>query len=335
MKYLFELSKEHKTLPKAEILSCISAENIDYNILDSNEDVLLIESNSDNDKINQLSNRLAFTFFIDEFMFSSDHSIQNIKGSASKNLVKKLGSIAIKYKNRSNNVNSQLLVKTLAEIYTSNRKVTLENPDIEIRGLITDSTLYVGSKIAEINRSQFEERKVQHRPFFSPISLHPKVARALVNLTSINKNEVLLDPFCGTGGILIEAGLIGVNVIGSDIEEKMIEGCKKTLDFYNIKNNILFCSDIGEIPDHIDKVDAIATDLPYGKSTTTKGEKMDQLYERAFESMSNLLKQDGKAVIGLSNKDLIQLGQKYLNLIKTHDYKVHRSLTRYFSVFQK
>ena len=65
-----------------------------------------------------------------------------------------------------------------------------ENPDIEIRGLITDSTLYVGSKIAEINRSQFEERKVQHRPFFSPISLHPKVARALINLTSINRNQV-------------------------------------------------------------------------------------------------------------------------------------------------
>ena len=335
MRYLFELSKEHKTLPTDEILSCLSAENINYQILVSNEDILLIESNSNIETINQLTNRLSFTFFIDEFMFSSDNSIEDIKEAASKNPLYKTGSIAIKYKNRSNNINSQPIVKTLAEIYTKNRKVFLENPDIEVRGLITDSKLYVGSKISEIDRSQFEDRKVQHRPFFSPISLHPKVARALVNLTSVKRNQILLDPFCGTGGILLEAGLMGIKIIGSDVEEKMIEGCKKTLDFYKIKNNKLFCSDIGEIKNYIDTVDAIATDLPYGKSTTTKGEKMERLYERAFESMSNLLKKDGKAVIGLSNRDLIHVGQKYFKLEEKYDFKIHRSLTRYFVVFKK
>jgi tRNA (guanine10-N2)-dimethyltransferase len=335
MKYLFELSKEHDTLPTDEILFCLSAENINYQILISNEDILLIESNSDIETINHLTNRLSFTFFIDKFMFLSDNSIEDIEEEASKNLIKKTGSIAIKYKNRSKNINSQPIVKTLAEIYTKNRRVFLENPDIEIRSLITDSKLYVGSKISEIDRSQFENRKVQHRPFFSPISLHPKVARALVNLTSIKRNQILLDPFCGTGGILIEAGLMGIKVIGSDVEEKMIEGCKKTLDFYKIKNNKLFCSDIGEIQNYIDKVDSIATDLPYGKSTTTKGEKMENLYERSFESMSNLIKKDGKAVIGLSNKDLIPLGQKYFCLEKKYDFKIHRSLTRNFVVFKK
>jgi tRNA (guanine10-N2)-dimethyltransferase len=335
MKYLFELSKEHKTFPKSEILSCLFAENIDYHILDSNEDILLIESHSKINKINDLANRLSFTFFINEFMFSSDNSIKDVKESASNNPLNKSGSIAIKYRNRSNTIDSQPIVKGLAEIYTKNRKVILENPDIEIRSLITDSKLYVGSKISEIDRSQFEDRKVQHRPFFSPISLHPKVARALVNLTLIRRNQVLLDPFCGTGGILLEAGLMGIRVIGSDVEEKMIEGCKKTLDFYKIKYSKLYCSDIGEIQNYVDNVDAIATDLPYGKSTTTKGEKMDQLYERAFESMSKILKKGGKAVIGLSNKDLIPLGQNYLKFEEKYDFKIHRSLTRYFAVFRK
>ena len=335
MRYLFELSKEHRTLPKSEILSSLLAENIDYNILDTNEDILLIKSNSSNDKISNLANRLALTFFVNEFMFSSGHSVDDIKKFETSKQLNRLGSIAIKYKNRSNTINSKPIVKTLAEVYTEGREVDLENPDIEIRGLITDSNLYVGSKIVEINRSQFEERKVQNRPFFSPISLHPKIARALVNLTSIKKDRVILDPFCGTGGILIEAGLMGIKVIGSDIEEKMIEGCKKTLEFYKIKNNKLYCSDISNIHNNIGKVDGIATDLPYGKSTTTKGEKMDQLYERAFRSMSDLLKQGGKAVVGLSNKNFISLGQKYFNLIEIHDLKVHRSLTRYFAVFQK
>ena len=119
---------------------------------------------------------------------------------------------------------------------------------------------------------------MQHRPFFSPISLHPKLARALVNLSSIKKGETLLDPFCGTGGIIIEAGLIGAKILGSDIEKKMIEGCKKTLEFYRIKEYELFCSDIGDIHKFVkNSVDAVVTDLPYGKSTTTKGEELSHL----------------------------------------------------------
>ena len=62
---------------------------------------------------------------------------------------------------------------------------------------------------------------------------------------------------------------------------------------------------------------------------------MDQLYERAFESMSKILKKGGKAVIGLSNKDLIPLGQNYLKFEEKYDFKIHRSLTRYFAVFRK
>lgn len=335
MKYLFELSKEHKTLPTAEILACLHAEDINYNILVSNEDVCIIETDLKNNISQGLAKRLSFSYYIDRFLFSCSPTTKKIKTQAIDNIINKSGSIAVKYKNRSDHISSQHVVRTLAGIYTKGRSVTLKNPDIEIRGLITDSTLYVGLKIAKINRSQFDERKVQNRPFFSPISLHPKIARVIVNLSSIKKNEILLDPFCGTGGILIEAGLIGLKIIGSDIEQKMIEGCKKTLDYYKIKNYKLFCSDIGDIGKYIDKVDAVVTDLPYGKSTTTKGEKMLKLYDRAFKSISNLLKKDGKAVIGLSNRDFIPLGEKYFSLINKHEFKAHRSLTRHFVVYQK
>jgi len=335
MKYLFELSKEHKTLPLAEILACLKTENIDFNILESNEDVLLIETNSNENIIKNLTGRLSYTFYMDQFLFSCLPSSGELKKQLSPKIIEKKGSIAIKYKNRSKNIDSQPIVKALAEIYTKGREVTLENPDIEVRGLITDSTVYVGLKSAEVNRSQFEERKVQNRPFFSPISLHPKLARTLVNLSLIKKDETLLDSFCGTGGILLEAGLIGARVIGSDIEDKMIEGCKKTLDFYKVNDYKLYCSDIGDIGSHIDKVDAIVTDLPYGKSTTTKGEKMNNLYMRAFESMSRLLKNGGRAVIGLSNEDLISIGEKFFSQVEKHNFRAHRSLNRYFVVYEK
>ena len=62
---------------------------------------------------------------------------------------------------------------------------------------------------------------------------------------------------------------------------------------------------------------------------------MKQLYQRAFENISKVLNEGHKAVIGLSNKDGIKWGKKYLTLLKIYEFKVHRSLTRYFTVFEK
>jgi len=335
MNILFELSKEHKSLPRSEIKSCLQAENITYNIVDSNEDALVLKTNTSVNKIKKLANRLSLTFFIDQILFFSLTKDEKIKQKAKMNPIKKKGSIAIICKNRSQTINSRKIINELGEVYTKNKKVDLTNPDNEIRVLITNKKIYVGLKKAEINRVQFEKRKVQNRPFFSPISLHPKIARALVNLSEIRKNETLLDPFCGTGGILIEAGLIGAKLIGSDVEKKMIDGCKKNLDFYGLKKYELFCSDVGDIRKQINYVDAVVTDLPYGKSTTTKGEEIKKLYERAFENISNVLKERRKTVIGLSNKEGIPLGEKYLSLIEKYEFRVHKSLTRYFAVYQK
>ena len=335
MKYLFELSKEHKTIPRSEIYTCLDAEKINYKIVESNKDVLIIDTSSKIDKILKLSNRLSFTYYIDSFLFYAKPTREEITKKSRENLVDKKGNIAIKYKNRSRKINSQTVVKPLASVYSENREVKLDNPDIEIRAVITDEKVYVGIKIVEINRKIFENRKVQFRPFFSPISLHPKIALSLVNLSRVKKDEILLDPFCGTGGILVEAGLIGVKIVGSDIEEKMVDGCKKTLDFYKIKNYKLFCVDIGEIREHINGVDAVVTDLPYGRSTTTKKEKIEDLYRRSFKHISEVLKPGGRAVIGISDEKLVALAKGYLDFVETHEFRVHKSLTRYFVVFEK
>ena len=335
MKFIFELSKEHKTLPTSEILACLKAEDINYNLIEINQDVLVVDLVTKNDKIKEISKRLSYTFNIDELLFSCSTSINTIKKHALKFNIKKNGSIAIRYRNRSDMINSQEIVQLLGKIYSKNRKVILRKPEIEVRVLITNLTVYVGLKVSELDRQQFENRKVQYRPYFSPISLHPKLARTLVNLSAIKKNEVLLDPFCGTGGILIEAGIIGISVVGSDIEEKMVKGCKENLDYYKIKNYKLFSSDIGSINTRVSKIDAVVTDLPYGKSTTTKGEDIKKLYERTFKSISCVLKEDGRAVIGLSDKKMLSIGEQYFPLLGKHDFRVHGSLTRYFGVYKK
>jgi tRNA (guanine10-N2)-dimethyltransferase len=335
MKLMFELSKEQKTLPCAEIQACLHAEDIAFTVVDSNEDVFIVETKADDRTIPILAQRLGFTFMIDEFLFSCSNSLDDISRSAKTHPLVQEGSIAIRYKNRCSSMDSHQLVDVLGSWYTKNRSVNLRHPDIELRALVTETSAYIGLKKAEVDTSQYQERRAHHRPFFSPISLHPKIARALVNLASVRKNEIVLDPFCGTGGILLEAGLIGARVVGNDVEGKMIEGCKKTLEFYKINNMELMCYDIGEIPQRVTRVDAVVTDFPYGKATTTKGEHRTALYDRAFEAIFKVLKKNGKAVVGLSERPLISLGENYLSCKEVHVFRVHRSMTRFFVVYQK
>ena len=105
--------------------------------------------------------------------------------------------------------------------------------------------------------------------------------------------------------------------------------------FYHLENFQLYCTDIGEIPRYISSVDAIATDFPYARATTTKGEQLTQLYTRAFETIAQVLKKNRYAVIGLSNEAIRAIGEQYLSVVDTYPVKSHRSLTRYFVVYKR
>jgi tRNA (guanine10-N2)-dimethyltransferase len=54
--------------------------------------------------------------------------------------------------------------------------------------------------------------------------LPPKLALIMVNLAMPSRNQgTVLDPFCGTGVVLQEASLLGFNLYGTDINQKMID----------------------------------------------------------------------------------------------------------------
>jgi tRNA (guanine10-N2)-dimethyltransferase len=336
MKILFELSKEHETLPVDEILCCFNAENVLYKVLEKNENVIVIDTDASVSQIMQIAKRLAYCFYVEQLLFSCKNTLMQLQESIKKNPIVQDGSLAIYCKNKSSKKNSKQILSILAKSYAKDRVVDLESAEIKIRAIITDNAIFVGKVLYQVDRSAFEQRKVQFRPFFSPISLHPKLARSLVNLCQVSQDGTVLDPFCGTGGILLEAGLLGINVIGSDIEEKMIQGSKTTLDFYNIKNYGLFQSDIADILSKIHKpVDAVVTDFPYARSTTTKGEDIKSLYRRSFLAISSVLKKNGFAVVGVFDKKLVCLDEKTLRIVKIYEFRVHRSMIRYFFVIKK
>ncbi len=65
--------------------------------------------------------------------------------------------------------------------------------------------------------------------------LPPKLAQAMINLArgacQLTRPANLLDPFCGTGVILQEAGLMGLTTYGSDNNPRMIKYTQTNLDW--------------------------------------------------------------------------------------------------------
>jgi tRNA (guanine10-N2)-dimethyltransferase len=89
--------------------------------------------------------------------------------------------------------------------------VSLDNPETEYRAILSEDRCYFGKVLFSINRGAFDVRNPGKRDFFHPGVMMPRIARTLVNLTCSHAGDIVLDPFCGTGGILIEAEMLGMH----------------------------------------------------------------------------------------------------------------------------
>ena len=193
-------------------------------------------------------------------------------------------------------------------------------------------------------KRQFAERRPHLRPFFSPGVLKPKLARALVNLSGVRAGGLLLDPFCGTGGLLLEAGLpeVGARVVGLDVQEKMVRGARENLRLFGVglgkgrsgEDFVVLVGDASKIPLQDSSVDAVVTDLPYGRSSLVAGSgcsALSALYQNALAEIQRVLKPGRRAVVVSNSPTFFSLLYNF-RLLERHAYRVHKSLTRYVAV---
>lgn len=210
-----------------------------------------------------------------------------------------------------------------------NPKVKLVDPETTIQIICDNDNCYAGI-LEHDNLEEFSKRRPHLRQGFHPSSLLPKLARALVNLSGIKENQTLLDPFCGTGGILIESCLMGINSIGQDIDEEMLALAERNLKQLKVKNYTLKQGDATlELP----SCDSIAADLPYGKSTSLHGEKRIDLYNQFLKNAYKTLKPGCYCVIMIPHNVKINLG-KFKKETEILHY-VNKSLTRKILVLKK
>jgi len=338
---MFVLSGEHPTLPTAEAVAAIKAEHRAYRVLEQLNQVLVAETKASPEV---LASRLAMCREICIHLCTSNANEEDILESVGSSdivdLIPHGKSFAVhlkRVKRSSPEINTLKLAKTIANTIAEEVefKVDLAHPDIEFLGVLTGERCALGITAARVDRRQFARRRPTLRPAFHPGTLMPTFARCMVNLSRTPRGGVLLDPFCGVGGILLEAGLIGAKLVGIDIDREMIEGARKNLEASGVVDFQLMVGDARKLPAL--EIDAVATDPPFGRQASTAGAQLKELYEQALPSIAGVLRRKGYACIASpAELELEELAVSAgLRTIEKHEQRVHRSLTRRIYVFRR
>lgn len=101
--------------------------------------------------------------------------------------------------------------------------------------------------------------------------LPPKLAQIIINLANPNEKSTILDPFCGTGVLLQEALLMNFQVVGTDLEPRMIEYSQKNLEWLANSHNFRphdFTLEVADATSHRWKVpfNTIASETYLGRA---------------------------------------------------------------------
>ena len=136
-------------------------------------------------------------------------------------------------------------------------------------------------------------------------SLNPAVAYAINVLSEPDIKDRVLDPFCGSGTILIERQLLKSCVcVGVDIDPRAIECAGENIRAAGVEVELQH-GDIMTKKFPEGYFTKIISNLPYGIHSGTR-EKNVRLYQFTADKMINWLRVDGKAVLVTNAKSLLR-----------------------------
>lgn len=192
---------------------------------------------------------------------------------------------------------------------------------------------WVAEQVAEVDVSAFAARRMPHLPFQRPVSLPPRLGRVAVNLARVRPGDRVVDPFVGTGALLIEAALLGARVSGVDRKADMVRGAIENFAHLSLDFERLRIGDAGEPEETDEPIDAIVSDPPYGRSSGSGGEAPSALLRRALPQWAERLRPGGRmSLIVPGGPD--PLPPPWRRTVSIPD-RVHRSLTREFRVYER
>jgi putative methyltransferase (TIGR01177 family) len=216
--------------------------------------------------------------------------------------------------------------------------IDLEHPDRRFWLTVAGAGGWtVLEELAGVDRRGTAARRISALPFQRPVGLPPRLARAAANLARISSESRVLDPFLGTGALLAEAALLGGRVTGIDRDPTMVQGALRNFQHLGVTAERLVVGDAGSVdPGAVltgGPLDAVLSDPPYGRGSSTGGEATAALLSRVLPRWAEQVRPGGPVVLVLPGgpDPLPPPWRRELSV----PVRVHRSLTREFRVYRR
>lgn len=317
MRFLFLLGRDPE-IGKAEIESYLEARKVEYKIIDSSKDILVIEMKKLREK---MVNELGGTIKIAKVL-CSEPSVEEAEYQLNKIEFYKGKKNKISYMITGINTELDSFLKDYLKDYFKEIKVKamfkseVAPGKLQRREDFLDFIVFRKHIAETVQISDLESLKERDlgRPavdFIKTTSL--RLAKILVNLSGAKEGSRFLDPFCGTGSVLQEALLLGCTAIGTDRSRETIQNAEKNLKWlekeYKVKNKYeLHNVDVKKLYGVVPKmsIEAVATEpymgpflrkLPTPEEARELVEELSRLYFMTLRQLSQVVRKHRKIAI--------------------------------------
>lgn len=339
----FVVSGEHRTLPHAEIRAILQATGSSFKEVSCSPKLLRVEA--DTSALDAVAKRSMMYEQCGVEIIATrprrERLLELVRNADLTRHFTENGTYAVRslrIQGAFKNIGREVLERDIGEALQGkgqNVGVDLDNPNVTFLCIVTPRLFLLGKMTHSRGPGLIASRRPRKRPVFHPSTMPPKLARCLVNLARPPEGGLFLDPFCGVGGILLEAAGVGCEAIGADADPRMVRGARANLEHYGVKPLGLVVGDATRMPLHF--VESIATDPPYGRGASTRGRKLDLLLQEFLPSAHDLLSKGGFICLCCPRDVKISpiIGAAGLKTVESHLLYVHRSLTRRILVLSR
>ena len=222
---------------------------------------------------------------------------------------------------------------------TQLRKQKQLSEGLDVLMLESGVHVWVGKTIGVSDPIAWKERDL-HRPSKKEfVQTSIRLSKILLNLSRATRGKNVLDPFCGTGSILMEGLLLGCNVVGVDHDKEMVASSKQNTSWLKEQRRVnetasVFLGDAKTISKEIrgKNIDCVATepDLgPYWRGKPNANEakqaiqKLEVLYGAFFRELKILMAR-GKRVCIIFPEIPSRDGKRWNvsgNVFETHGFR--------------
>lgn len=195
----------------------------------------------------------------------------------------------------------------IAEVYGDRHKwkPKMTDYDLHIRADVIGNQVVLG---VQLNVHDLSKGRHFAR-YRNAVTIKTNLAYAMIRLANLKEGDTILDPFCGSGTLLLEAlemynGNLR-NCLGMDVSRRSADGARANAvaEGHTGQNTVRFvCSDARSLRRHVDadgSVDAVVSNLPWGIMTgqNQSVSSLQTLYEVFLRNAWYVLRDGGRVVM--------------------------------------